>query len=364
MAGEFSINVNTIESLASELSSAAGGLRSDARSLAGVCSLLNGGEFDSVKQSIRTISSQLDEEAERVQKFGTRLRTAANTYQRYDREVAGQSSGSHDILSAAAGVAFGASSAGGGGGFRGSEGHSGRGHSGGGGGGGGRGASANENGHIEKDKSKVTAYIGKASAEAKGEHAKGEVHAYIGKAEGELKSDFSFGKKQKKSEYKDGEWKETDKDTFMNMEVAAGVSASALSADAKGEVGDDMLGLEGKAEADIGKAELKGKGQFSVGEDGVNAYAEGSAIVTAAEGKAEGTINILGFEITGTAKGYAGAAGVEGKAGVKDGKFVLEGGAAALIGGAVGIEIGLNEGAKDFYTKDLPKFVDFLTFWD
>ena len=358
MAGEFSINVNTIASLSSELTSAAGGLRSDARSVVGVCSLLSGGEFDSVKQSIRTLSSQMDEEAERIQRYGEKLRTAANTYQRYDREVAGKTSGTADIMSAAAGVAFGASTASGsyGGGFSGGGG--------GGGGGTGRGASVKKDSHIEKDDSKITAYCGKVSAEAKGDYAAGEVHAYVGKAEGELKSDFSFMKRQKKAEFKDGEWKESDKETFVNMEVAAGASVSALSADAKGEVGNDIIGLEGKAEGDLGKAELKGKGQFSVGEDGVNAYAEGSAIVSAAEGKAEGTINILGFEITGTAKGYAGAAGVEGKAGVKDGKFVLEGGAAALFGGAIGFEIGLNDSGKKFFTEDIPAFVDFLTFWD
>ena len=353
MAGEFSINVNTIASLSSELTSAAGGLHSEARNVAGVCALLNGGEFDSVKYSIRIISSQLDEEADRIQRYGMKLRTAANIYQRYDREVAGKTLGMADILDTAAGTAFGASAAGGshGGGFSGGGG--------GGGGGGGRGDFEGEN-----EKSKITAYCGEAGAEAKGDYAAGSVHAYIGKAEGELKSDFSFMKRQMKAEFKDGEWKESDSETFVNMEVAAGASISALSADAKGEVGNDLIGLEGKAEGDLGKAELKGKGQFSVGEDGVNAYAEGSAIVSAAEGKAEGTINILGFEITGTAKGYAGAAGVEGKAGVKDGKLVVEGGAAALFGGSIGFEIGLNESGKKFFTEDLPAFVDFLTFWD
>ena len=55
--------------------------------------------------------------------------------------------------------------------------------------------------------------------------------------------------------------------------------------------------------------------------------------------------------------GYAGAVGVEGKVGIEDNKFVLEGGAAALIGGSAGIEIGFNDEGWD-------NFVDFIVFWD
>ena len=71
----------------------------------------------------------------------------------------------------------------------------------------------------------------------------------------------------------------------------------------------------------------------------------------------EATINILGLEITGKVGGYAGAVGVEGKVGIEDNKFVLEGGAAALIGGSAGIEIGFNDEGWD-------NFVDFIVFWD
>ena len=101
----------------------------------------------------------------------------------------------------------------------------------------------------------------------------------------------------------------------------------------------------------------RAKGQFSVGEDGVNMNLKGETMVSAIEGEASGTINILGLEITGKVGGYAGAAGIKGKVGIEDNKFVLEGGAAALLGGSVGIEIGFNEEGWD-------NFVDFLTFWD
>ena len=83
-------------------------------------------------------------------------------------------------------------------------------------------------------------------------------------------------------------------------------------------------------------------------------------MASAVEGKASGTVSILGFDITGEIGGYAGAAGVEGKIGIEDGKLVIKGGVAALIGGSAGIEIGLNEEGWDNFVD----FVDYITFWD
>jgi len=118
-----------------------------------------------------------------------------------------------------------------------------------------------------------------------------------------------------------------------------------------------MLGAEVSGEGALGNAELSGKGEFSVGEDGIELNAKGKAMVSAAEGEVEGTINILGLEITGTLGGYAGGLGVEGEIGLDDGKFKIKGGAAALLGGSVGLEIGFNETGWD-------NFVDAITFWD
>jgi len=203
----------------------------------------------------------------------------------------------------------------------------------------------------------VTAWIGKASAEAQNEWGYAGVNAYLGKGEAAAKADAGIMKTTTKKEYQDGKWVEKSRTDFITAEAGASASVSALAGDAEAGLGSDMLGVEGKAEGAVGTAKAEAKGKFSVGEDGVNANVKGEAMVAAVEGEAKGTINILGLEITGKVGGYAGAVGVEGKVGIEDNKFVLEGGAAALIGGSAGIEIGFNDEGWD-------NFVDFIIFWD
>ena len=203
----------------------------------------------------------------------------------------------------------------------------------------------------------ITAWLGKASAEAQNEWGYAGVNAYLGKAEAEAKADASFMKTTAKKEYIDGKWVEKTQTEFLSAEIGAGASVSVLAADAEAGVGSDMLGLEGKAKGTVGTAKAEAKGEFNIGEDGIDANLKGEAMVSAVEGEASGTINFLGLEITGKIGGYAGALGVEGKAGIEDNKFVLEGGVAALLGVSGGIEIGFNDEGWD-------NFVDFVTFWD
>ncbi len=203
----------------------------------------------------------------------------------------------------------------------------------------------------------VTAWIGKASAETQNEWGYAGVNAYLGKGEAAAKADAGVMKTTTKTEYKDGKWVEKSRTDFITAEAGASASVSALTGDAEAGFGSDMLGIEGKAEGTVGTAKAEAKGKFSVGEDGVNANVKGEAMVAAVEGEASGTINILGLEITGKVSGYAGAVGVEGKIGIEDNKFVIEGGAAALIGGSAGVEIGFNDEGWD-------NFVDFIVFWD
>lgn len=221
----------------------------------------------------------------------------------------------------------------------------------------------------------ITAWLGKASAEAENEWGYAGVNAYLGKAEAAADADFAFMETKKEKEFVDGQWVERTVTAFVSAEASAGTSVSVLAADGEAGVGTDMLGAEIAAEGSAGNAKAEAKGEFSITEDGVNANVGGKAMVSAVEGEAKGTINIFGIEITGKIGGYAGAAGVEGKVGVEDNKFVVEGGVAAVLGVSGGIEIGFNdEGWENFtqgvqegwndFTDGVGEFVDFVTFWD
>lgn len=210
---------------------------------------------------------------------------------------------------------------------------------------------------FSEDNPGVTAWVGKANAQAQNEWGYAGVNAYLGKAHADVKADAGFMKTTRKKEYVNGKWKEDETTDFVTAEASAGAGVSVLAADAEAGVGSDMLGIGAKAEGSAGNAKAEVKGEFCVGEDGIDMKVGGEAMVSAVEGKVSGTINILGLEITGKAGGYAGALGVEGKIGIEDNKFVCEGGAAALLGGSVGVEIGFNETGWD-------NFVDSVTFWD
>jgi len=222
----------------------------------------------------------------------------------------------------------------------------------------------------------VAAYLGKAKAEYEDGDFYAGVNAYVGKAEAEYDLGFTWMKGETKREKNDkGEWEEKTYFTLLNATAGAGASISALSADGKIKAGDDMLGAELKGEGAIGKAAAEAKGKLSMGDEGVNAYAKGELKATGAEGEVKGTINILGLEITGKAEGYAGSVGVEGEFGIKDNKFVMFGGASAILGGGLGFEIGFNDtGWKEFgkgvsnFANDVGKgavaFADWITWWD
>lgn len=213
-------------------------------------------------------------------------------------------------------------------------------------------------GGYEIEGAKVTAWGGKAYAEIQNEVGYANVNAYCGKIDAGVKSDFSFMESKTKKEFRNGEWTEKTTTEFLNAEIGAGVDMAILAVDGEAGIGSDMLGAEVEGEGSLGNAELSGKGKFSISEeDGIELTAKGKAMVSAAEGEVKGTINILGLEITGSLGGYAGALGVEGEAYFDDGKIKLKGGAAAIIGGSVGIEIGFNETGWD-------NFVDAVTFWN
>lgn len=208
-----------------------------------------------------------------------------------------------------------------------------------------------------EDKPGITAWVGKASSRVESEWGYAGVNAYIGKGEAAVDADFAFMETKTKKEYVDGKWVVKTVTEFVSAEIGAGASVAVLAADVEAGVGTDMLGAEVDAKGSVGNAKIEGKGEFAITEEGVDANLSGEALVSAAEGEAKGTINILGIEITAKIGGYAGAVGVEGKIGIDDNKFVMEGGAAALLGVSGGVEIGFND-------EGWNNFVDFMTFWD
>lgn len=221
----------------------------------------------------------------------------------------------------------------------------------------------------------ITAWLGKASAEAENEWGYAGVNAYLGKAEAAADADFAFMETKKKKEYKNGKWEESTETVFVKAEAGAEASVSVAAVDGEAGVGTDMLGAEIGAEGTAGNARAELKGEFSVSDEGIDANIQGGAMVSAVEGEVKGTINILGIEITGKIGGHAGALGVEGKAGIVNNKFVLEGEVAALLGVSGGVEIGFNEEGWDNFTEGVEKgwndftdgvgdFVDYVTFWD
>lgn len=190
----------------------------------------------------------------------------------------------------------------------------------------------------------VTGWLGRGSARAEGDYAYAGVNAYLGKAQAEWDADFSLMETKKEKEYnkETGKWEESDQLTFVNAEIGAGASVAAVSVDAEAGVGVDALGVEVEGEGSLGKATAEAKGKLNISEDGVNAYVKGELKATGAEGELKGTLNLGLIEVTGKVEGYAGSVGVEGEFGIRDNKFVVSGGAAAILGAGAGIEVGIN----------------------
>lgn len=179
----------------------------------------------------------------------------------------------------------------------------------------------------------------------------------------ETNVDFQMGKVEK-SVVHDGSLDIGEDKSLFGYELGGGLAASLFSLHGDNTMGNDMFGMNNDVDVSVGNGELEGTGKLGFSKKGLEAYASGKAMVSALEGKVSGTFDFLGLEITGVVSGYAGAAGVEGEFGFKEGKFVMKGGAAAGVGGSVGLEIGFNETGWENFKDDFDDFVDFVTFWD
>lgn len=210
---------------------------------------------------------------------------------------------------------------------------------------------------VEEEGNSITAWGKRWNTNVENESVYANVNAYLGKVEIVNNSDFAFMETNNEKKYQNGEWIDDAETAYVVAEIGTGMSISMLAVDMEAGAGTDMLGVEVDMEGSAGNVTTEVKGEFSITDGGVNVNVGGEAMVSAVEGKASGTINILGVEITGHVGGYAGALGVEGKIGIEDNKFVMSGGAAALLGVSGGVKIGFNDEGWD-------NFVDFVTFWD
>lgn len=130
------------------------------------------------------------------------------------------------------------------------------------------------------------------------------------------------------------------------VEAELGASIAVFAVETEGRIGfgqdNNMLGLYGDGEINVGKAAAAGKVTASLyGKDGkVNPQAYGEVKLEAVAAEAKGT---AGISALGTDIGVSGSLnigiGAHAKAGVVDGKFKVDVGASVGIGVSVGFEV-------------------------
>lgn len=121
-----------------------------------------------------------------------------------------------------------------------------------------------------------------------------------------------------------------------------GVGLTAFSANAGGQIGDDMLGVHGSAQVDVGRVEAKVGGDIGWVDDkgnfrpqlGVNASAE--AIAAEVKGTVGMDVGGTKVDVTGTLNFGIGA---HADVGLRNGKFSVDVGASLGVGGSVKFEV-------------------------
>ena len=131
-------------------------------------------------------------------------------------------------------------------------------------------------------------------------------------------------------------------DDLIDSQIKIGSTISALSANAKQKTGNKVFGSETNIHGSLGTLDVKGDAKFYIGKNGIDTYVEGNAMASAAQAKASYKIKYGLLEASANFSGYAGV-GAKGTFGIKNNKFVIEGGASAGVGAGVGLEVGLNE---------------------
>ncbi|MCM1538406.1 MAG: hypothetical protein NC254_08415 [bacterium] len=130
--------------------------------------------------------------------------------------------------------------------------------------------------------------------------------------------------------------------TMGGVEAEIGMSLTAFTASAAGQLGSDMLGAHGSTDVSVGKAELKGKVGVGIWDEDGNfnpkAKVKLSAEAIAAEASVTGGVDLAGIkaDVTGSVNFGLGA---HMDVGFEDGKLSLDLGASLGVGGSVKLDI-------------------------
>ena len=216
-----------------------------------------------------------------------------------------------------------------------------------------------EQGKVLHDKEWVKDKNGRLSDPSKTEYAKQKVTILEGKAEkkwegsifnyftgdDDTNASIDIGKAEAHGSISGGLYGyDKDGKKVFAPGVAAEIAASVcvLTAQANGKLGNDMFGVKGHGEINVGKASVEGSAKAAFfgknGELNPQVKVSGSAEALVAEAKGSASLTVAGVE--GTVNGSVNfGVGAHADIGIVDGKIKCDIGASLGIGASVGFEI-------------------------
>lgn len=137
--------------------------------------------------------------------------------------------------------------------------------------------------------------------------------------------------------------------TGGGIEAEIGVALSAFTAEAAGQLGDDMLGLHGKVGVEAGKVEAKGSFGFGIWDENGNFNPKFSAKVSAeaivAEVSGKVGVDVAGVKVD--AKGSLNfGVGAHADVGIRDGKLSVDLGASLGVGASIKFDVDISGAAE------------------
>lgn len=166
--------------------------------------------------------------------------------------------------------------------------------------------------------------------------------------DGDVETDW--GNYSYSADFMKAEASATAKITGGGMEAEVGVAISAFTAEAAGQLGNDMLGLHGKVGVEAGKAEAKGSVGVGIWDENGNfdpkLSAKLSAEAIAAEVSGSVGVDLAGVKVD--AKGSLNfGIGAHADIGYKDGKFSFDLGASLGVGASIKFDVDIS-GAVEY----------------